>query len=107
MEGRDIGTKVFPEAELKLFFQADIAVRAHRRQLELIEKKQLVNIDEVLKNLQMRDEIDSSRADSPLVKAEDSIIIDTTFFTLEEQVDYIVGLATSRMMEEGFDVLSE
>ncbi len=106
MEGRDIGTKVFPTAELKLFFQADINVRAHRRQLELIEKKQLVNIDDVLKNLIMRDQIDTTRADSPLVKAEDAVVIDTTFFTLEEQVDYIVGLATSHMVEANLEKLA-
>lgn len=99
MEGRDIGTKVFPTADLKLFFQADLEVRAHRRQLELLEKKQLVNLDDVKKNLLMRDQIDTSRADSPLMKADEAIIIDTTFFTLEEQVDYIVRLATSRMVD--------
>jgi CMP/dCMP kinase len=98
MEGRDIGTKVFPSAELKLFFQAEVTVRAHRRQLELMEKNQLVNIDEVMKNLIMRDEIDTTRLDSPLVKATDAIIMDTTFFTLEEQVDFIVELATSEMV---------
>src|SRR5258707_11206636 len=87
MDGRDIGTVVFPEAELKLFLTADIQVRAYRRQRELLEKEDLVDLDTIIANLQKRDEIDSQRKESPLVQARDAIVIDTTHITIDEQVD--------------------
>jgi cytidylate kinase len=93
MDGRDIGTVVFPEAELKLFLTADILVRAFRRQRELLEKKDLVDLDTIIANLQKRDEIDSHRKESPLVQAHDAIVMDTTHITVEEQVDEVVRLA--------------
>ena len=93
MDGRDIGTVVFPEAELKLFLTADILVRAFRRQRELLEKKDLVDLDTIIANLQKRDEIDSHRKESPLVQANDAIVMDTTHITVEEQVDEVVRLA--------------
>ena len=93
MDGRDIGTVVFPDAELKLFLTADILVRAFRRQRELLEKDDLVDLDTIIANLQRRDEIDSHRKESPLVQAKDAIVIDTTHITIDEQVDEVVRLA--------------
>lgn len=93
MDGRDIGTAVFPHAELKLFFTADFNVRAQRRQQELFEKKQMVDFDEILQNLRHRDEIDTTRKESPLVKAPDAYILDTTYLAFENQVDYVLNLA--------------
>jgi cytidylate kinase len=100
MDGRDIGTQVFPEAELKIFMVADMEVRAARRQQELLSKKQVVDLDKVIENLQKRDLIDTTRAEGPLKKAEDAFIVDTTHVTLEEQVDYILNLATGKLLLE-------
>jgi CMP/dCMP kinase len=99
MDGRDIGTVVFPEAELKIFMLADFQIRAERRQKELLEKDQLLNLEEVKENLRKRDFLDTTRQESPLKKAEDAYIIDTTFITIEEQVEEIIKLATSKMIE--------
>ncbi|HEY5690110.1 MAG TPA: (d)CMP kinase [Cyclobacteriaceae bacterium] len=98
MDGRDIGTVVFPEAELKLFLTADLLVRAFRRQKELLERDELVDLDNVIANLKERDELDSSREVSPLRQAKDAIVIDTTHVTIDEQVDEAIRLATSRMI---------
>jgi len=98
MDGRDIGTVVFPEAELKLFLTADILVRAFRRQRELLEKEDLVDLDTIIANLQKRDAIDSQRKESPLVQAGDAIVIDTTHITIDEQVDEVVRLALGRIV---------
>ncbi|MEO9965723.1 MAG: (d)CMP kinase [Reichenbachiella sp.] len=97
MDGRDIGSVVFPEAELKIFMNADFDVRAERRQKELFDKDQLVDLEDVKDNLRKRDKIDTTREESPLIKPEDSVEVDTTHMFLEEQVDHIVQLATSRM----------
>jgi len=99
MDGRDIGTVVFPDAELKLFLTAEILVRAFRRQRELLQKEDLVDLDTIIANLVKRDEIDSHRKESPLVQARDALVIDTTYITIEEQVDEVVRLALSRMIE--------
>lgn len=99
MDGRDIGTNVYPDAELKIFMVADMQIRAARRQLELLERKQVVDLDEILENLQKRDHIDTTRSEGPLSKAEDAFEVDTSFITLEEQIDYILGLATSKILE--------
>lgn len=96
MDGRDIGTVVFPEAELKFFMTADMLVRAFRRQLELLEKDMLVDLDDVIKNIEQRDKIDTTRTESPLRKADDAIIIDTTHITIEEQVDEVVRQAIGK-----------
>jgi len=98
MDGRDIGTVVFPDAELKLFLTANIQVRAFRRQLELLEKDNLVDLDTIITNLTERDRIDSTRKESPLVKAADAIEIDTTHITVDEQVDEVVRLAVSKLL---------
>ncbi len=86
MDGRDIGTTVFPDAELKFFVTADPEVRAQRRYLEMSQSGALANFEEVKKNLLERDALDSARATSPLKKAEDAIEIDTSFLTREEQL---------------------
>jgi len=86
MDGRDIGTVVFPEAEVKLFLTADSKVRAQRRHLENKQKGLPISYEEVLDNLLYRDRIDSTRAISPLKKAKDAIVLDTTHLTSKEQL---------------------
>lgn len=92
MDGRDIGTVVFPDAELKLFMTASADTRAKRRYLELIERGDKVDYQAVLKNVKERDHIDSTREDSPLVKANDAIVIDNSNMTLNEQFNKILQL---------------
>lgn len=92
MDGRDIGTVVFPQAELKIFMTASPEIRAQRRYDELIKRGDKVDFDEVLQNVQERDYIDSHREDSPLIKAQDAIEIDNTNLTLEEQFESIMNL---------------
>ena len=92
MDGRDIGTVVFPEAELKIFMTADNAVRVERRFRELFEKNPNITIEEVKNNLEMRDYIDSHREVSPLRKAEDAIILDNTNLTEAEQFKAAIDL---------------
>lgn len=93
MDGRDIGTVVFPNAELKLFITADIDVRTKRRYEELIQKKQPVDFETIKENLIQRDRIDSTRSDSPLRKAEDAVVIDNSNITKEEQLEIAYNLA--------------
>ncbi len=100
MDGRDIGTTVFPDAELKIFMNADMTVRAHRRQQELMDGGEMVDLAEILENLEKRDLMDTTRKESPLAKAEDAYSLDTTFITVEEQVDFVVNLAISKMIEK-------
>jgi CMP/dCMP kinase len=92
MDGRDIGTVVFPHAELKIFMTASAQTRAQRRFDELSEKKQDITFDEVLQNVQERDHIDTHREDSPLVKAQDAIEIDNSHLTREEQFELVLEL---------------
>lgn len=92
MDGRDIGTVVFPDAELKLFITSDPNVRAKRRFDELTAKGDNVTFEEVLKNVSERDYIDTHREDSPLVKADDAIEIDNSYLTKEEQFEKILSL---------------
>ncbi len=98
MDGRDIGTVVFPDAELKFFMTADMLVRAFRRQNELLENDKLVDLDEVIENIAERDRIDTTRKESPLRKAEDAIVIDTTHITIDEQVDEVIRQAVSKSL---------
>lgn len=86
MDGRDIGTTVFPQAELKIFMTADIKVRVERRFKELFEKNPEITIEEVKQNLEMRDYIDSNREISPLRKARDAIVLDNTNLTMAQQL---------------------
>jgi len=90
MEGRDIGTVVFPDADVKIFLTAALDTRANRRANEYIENGSNVIVDEIKNNLSNRDKIDSSRNDSPLIKAEDAIEVDTTTTTIEQQVNFIL-----------------
>jgi cytidylate kinase len=98
MDGRDIGTVVFPKAELKMFLTANIMVRAYRRQQELLEKDELIDLPDIIANLQKRDHLDSTRKESPLVQAKDSILMDTSHITIDEEVDEVVRLAMSRII---------
>jgi len=91
MDGRDIGTVVFPNADIKFFLTANLKIRAQRRYDELISQGKETNMDEVLANLQHRDFIDTTREDSPLVQADDAIVIDNTNLTIEEQFEIAIG----------------
>jgi len=93
MDGRDIGTVVFPKAELKIFLTADNAVRVERRFKELFEKNPNITIEEVKANLEMRDYIDSHREESPLRQAEDAILVDNTNLTAKETIQKVMKLA--------------
>jgi len=93
MDGRDIGTVVFPNAELKLFISASAEVRTDRRYKELLDRGFKITRDEVFDNLQKRDLIDSSRKDSPLIRAVDAIGLDTTHLTTQEALDIALRLA--------------
>ena len=93
MDGRDIGTVVFPKAELKIFLTADNAVRVERRFKELFEKNPNITIEEIKANLEMRDYIDSNREESPLRKADDAILLDNTNLTASETIQKVEKLA--------------
>lgn len=93
MDGRDIGTVVFPDAELKIFMTASTEKRAKRRFDEFVERGEQVTFDETLKNVEYRDRIDTSRKDSPLVKAKDAIEIDNSTLTRTEQFEKVYKLA--------------
>jgi len=97
MDGRDIGTVVFPKAELKLYMIASSEKRAKRRFDELIEKGDEVTYTEILKNVEYRDHIDSTREDSPLVKANDAIEIDNSNLTVEEQFEKIYKIVLLKL----------
>lgn len=97
MDGRDIGTVVFPNAELKLFMTASAETRAQRRYKELIEKGETVNYEDVLHNVTERDRIDSTREDSPLIKAADAIEFDNSNMTIEEQFVAICKLVDKKL----------
>lgn len=88
MDGRDIGTVVFPDAELKIFMTASPEIRAQRRYLELKEKGQIVDFNSILQNVEGRDEIDSNREVSPLKRADDALILDNSFLSREEQLKW-------------------
>jgi cytidylate kinase len=91
LEGRDIGTVVFPDASLKIYMTADLAARADRRAKELDEKGIKVDIESVKKDLARRDLVDSNRKESPLRPADDAIMIDTSGLTIEQQVEKVVS----------------
>jgi len=100
LDGRDIGTFVFPTAEVKFFLTASPEVRAKRRWLELKQKGVNKDFSEVLADLVKRDNKDSQRALAPLKKADDAIEVDTSNMTIEEQTDYLYQIICSRMEEE-------
>lgn len=97
MDGRDIGTVVFPDAELKLFMNASAETRAQRRFEELVEKGQNVTFEEVLENVQQRDYIDTHREDSPLVKASDAIEINNSTLSKKEQFELVMKLVEEKI----------
>lgn len=96
MDGRDIGTTVFPDAELKIFMTADPMVRAHRRAAEMRAKGIDVDINSVISNLQERDYIDSHREASPLSKAEDAIVLDNSNMTMQQQLDWLKDIISEK-----------
>jgi len=104
MEGRDIATVVFPNADVKIFLTATIDERAKRRAKEYAENGSEIPVSEIKNNLKNRDQIDSSREVSPLVKAEDAIIVDTSYVTIEEQVDIILQEVKRTAENLGIDV---
>lgn len=97
MDGRDIGTVVFPDAELKLFVTASPEIRAQRRFDELTAKGEQVSFDEILKNVMERDHIDSTRETSPLKKADDAIVLDNSSMTREEQLEWAIKWVEERL----------
>ncbi|MCS4434861.1 (d)CMP kinase [Aquiflexum gelatinilyticum] len=97
MDGRDIGTVVFPTAELKIFMSADLNIRAERRQKELLERGELVALEKIVQNLAERDHIDTTRLESPLRKAEDAVELDTSLLEFEDQVNQIVLFAKEKI----------
>lgn len=97
MDGRDIGTVVFPTAELKIFMTASASTRAERRFQELLEKGQRVSFEDVLENVQQRDYIDTHREDSPLIQAVDAIVIDNSSLSKEEQFNLVLQLANDKI----------
>jgi len=98
-EGRDIGTVVFPDAQVKIYMQADLKIRAQRRQKELDEKNIEADFNKVVENLKFRDKYDSNRVHSPLKKAEDAIILDTTDITIEQEVDFVEKIVREKLKE--------
>lgn len=96
MDGRDIGTTVFPEADLKIFMTADPEVRAIRRYKELIAKGETTTLEEVRENLAHRDHIDSTREESPLRQATDAIVLDNSTLTQEEQLKFVIAAFSKR-----------
>lgn len=97
MDGRDIGTVVFPSAELKVFMSADLNIRAERRQKELLERGELVALEKIVQNLAERDQVDTTRKESPLRKAEDAVELDTSLLEFEDQVNQIVSFAKEKI----------
>tara|TARA_A100001011_G_scaffold399752_1_gene510013 strand:+ start:37 stop:696 length:660 start_codon:yes stop_codon:yes gene_type:complete len=92
LEGRDIGTVVFPNADYKFFLIADIDIRAQRRLIELKQTNELITIEEIISSINIRDELDSKRSHSPLKQALDAIEIDTSLLTINEQIEKIVEI---------------
>jgi cytidylate kinase len=97
MDGRDIGTVVFPDAELKIFMTADIAIRIERRFRELYDKNPNITLEEVKTNIEMRDYIDSNREVSPLKKANDAIELDNSNMTMKQQFDTVLKWAKEKL----------
>lgn len=99
MDGRDIGSVVFPQAELKLFLTAEVGIRTERRYLELKAKNQEISIEEVAENLKERDFIDTTRKESPLIQSEDAIVIDNSYLTPDQQLEKAYQLALDKIGE--------
>ncbi len=100
MDGRDIGTVVFPHSDIKIFMTADPEIRAQRRYKELIEKGQDINYTEIEKNIRERDYIDENREFSPLKKAEDAILLDNSHISVKEQMIWIMDIINKKINED-------
>lgn len=100
LEGRDIGTIVFPNADFKFFLIADMEVRAKRRLLELEAMGETTTLSELINDIEKRDRLDSSRDHSPLIQAEDAILIDTSGITIDDQINKIVKIITKGKVKE-------
>ena len=96
MDGRDIGTKVLPSASVKIFLTADVKVRAERRYKELTEKGEKVNLEDIMSDIKSRDEQDMNRKVSPLVQADDAVLVDTSSLSVDEVVDVIIKIACDK-----------
>ncbi len=107
LDGRDIGTVVFPQADVKLFMTASPQVRAQRRFDELSQKGQMVTYTEILNNLQTRDRIDQSRKESPLRKAEDAETLDNSHLSRQAQIDWVMQLIYSRFSDNDLHTIIE
>lgn len=92
MDGRDIGTTVFPDADLKVFMTADPLVRAQRRHKELLGKGEQITLEEVIENLAHRDHIDTTREESPLIRASDAVLLDNTDLDEAQQLSFVLNL---------------
>ena len=103
MDGRDIGTTVFPDAEVKIFMTADVELRAQRRQDELAATGEMVPLADIIENLRKRDHLDSTRAESPLRRAPDAVLLDTTHITISEQVDFVLDRVSSALFTAGWE----
>jgi cytidylate kinase len=99
MDGRDIGTVVFPDAEIKIFMTADPLIRAQRRYLELIGKGMPADMEAIIRNINERDQIDGSREASPLRMADDAILLDNSRMTMEEQMVWFRNLYNKKLNE--------
>ena len=97
VEGRDIGTVVFPKADYKFFLFADVKVRAKRRQKDLINNGENQSLDKLIDEIRLRDKLDSERENAPLIKPKDAIVIDTSVKTIDVQVDFIIDAIKSNM----------
>lgn len=99
MDGRDIGSKVLPKAAVKIYLTADVRVRAERRYKELTEKDEKVNLDDIIADIKDRDEQDMNRAVSPLIQAEDAVLVDTSTLSINEVADTIIKIACDKNPE--------
>lgn len=99
MDGRDIGTVVFPEADLKIFMQTNVNIRAKRRQAELKEQGEEIELSEIIENLIKRDQIDTTRKEGPLRKAEDALVLDSSEVSINEQIKYVLALAEEKITQ--------
>lgn len=100
MDGRDIGTTVFPNADLKIFMTANPQIRAERRYAELAAKGELISMEQVRENLAHRDHIDSTRQESPLRQADDAIVLDNSELNQEQQLDIVIALVNEKLAQQ-------
>jgi cytidylate kinase len=97
MDGRDIGSVVFPDADIKLFLTASPDIRAKRRHNEMINDGEIVNIEDVLENILVRDNLDTTRKDSPLVIEKDAVVIDNSYLSIDDQLAKILALINQKI----------